>query len=297
MPTPVEAITSLADTFDRFRSHGGVDAERLLGVGLVTAGPLDIAKGTVTGGPKEPDWQGYPLAQELAQAVSTPVFFDNSGTAAAIGERWFGAGARFSDFLLVCVGEGLGGGLVTSGHIHRGSGLNAGELGHIVVNPEGQVCGCGSRGCLETVVSLGALKRELGKEHASAEALEKEIAQSSPQLTAWLDGAATHLAQVLGGIDNLLDLDAIVLGGHVGRYPREMLEYLREGVEHHLPSFRMRGRPSYASVVVSEVEESGEALGAATLPIDHAFFPDPSIGLIPRARTNQDRPNEEGVFV
>jgi predicted NBD/HSP70 family sugar kinase len=296
LPKPGEDVAPLIDIFQRFKAHPKVSRDRLLGVGLATAGPLNIMTGRVTGGPQMSAWEGVPLAQLLTAAVKKPVFFDNSGTAATIGEKWFGIGSEYRDFLLVCIGQGLGGGLVLNGRIHRGRGLNAGELGHIVVDPEGHMCPCGTRGCLETRFSLAALQRDLGAEYSSKEFLKAQIDTRSPKLLTWLDEAAVYLAQVLGGIDNLLDLDAIVLGGHIGRFPREILQRIRNQLELRIGSFRMRGRPEYARIEISGVQDSAEALGAATLPINHAFFPDPSLSFIVRGQGKESQALDKGVF-
>ena len=296
LPEPRKAMARLVEAYERFAAHPSVDAERILGVGLVTAGPLDVRAGRITGGPQMPGWEQERLPHDMAIAVQRPVHFDNSGTAAAIGERWFGAGRRFPDFLLVTIGQGVGGGLILDGRVHRGRGLNAGELGHMVVDPNGHRCPCGARGCLETRFSLSALRRDLGPGFVSYEQLERRIAARDPALMAWFEDVSPFLAQAIGAVDNLLDLDAVILGGHIGRFPPEVLEFIRTDVERSLPRFRMAGRPHAACLEVSSVRDSAEALGAATLPIDHAFFPDPALGLISRGAHDSGNRHEEGVF-
>lgn len=290
------AFEGLTQAYERFVKHPACIPELVLGVGLVTAGPLDPRSGRITGGPQMPGWEHQHLPQDLAAAIAKPVHFGNSGTAAAMGERRFGAGHRYRDFLLVTIGQGVGGGLILDGRAHRGRGLNAGELGHMVVDPNGHRCHCGARGCLETRFSLSALRRDLGPDFVSYDQLERRISERDPILLAWFEDVSPFLAQSIGAIDNLLDLDAVILGGHIGRFPAEVLEFIRQHVERSLPRFRMRGRPHLARLEVSRVRDSAEALGAATLPIDHAFFPDPSLGLITSRATDPSERQEEGVF-
>jgi predicted NBD/HSP70 family sugar kinase len=107
-------------------------------------------------------WQDFPVAAELRRLVGVPVLVENDATAAAIGERLYGVARGLSSFIYLFLGGGIGAGMFLDGHLYRGSRNNAGEIGHIIVVPNGLACVCGKRGCLDRYVSLGSAYEHLG---------------------------------------------------------------------------------------------------------------------------------------
>lgn len=275
-PAPKEALALLSASYRELVQASGIDSDLLLGIGLVTVGPLDIENGHVSTPPNFPGWQDVPLRQQLFDASGVPVFLDNNATAAAIGERWYGIGQNYRHFVYVYIGLGIGGGLILDGRIYRGAGFNAGELGHIVVKPNGPPCACGARGCLEAVASLTTLQRELGPGYGNHKTLSRNLWEKDTALIAWLEEASDSFAQILGGIDNLLDVDAVIFGG---RLPADVLTSLVDQIRGKLSSYRMRGRPHYAAVAIGRVGEDTAALGAAILPVYEAFAVEPNLQL------------------
>ena len=265
LPSPAEALTLLADCYHNLRRAQDIPDEKLLGLGMVTVGPLDIVNGRVTGPPNLPGWSDVPLRQQLADLTGLPVYLENNATAAAVGERWYGMGRRYRDFLYVYIGLGIGGGLVLGGRIHHGAGLNAGEVGHMIMSAPG-----GSPQTLEAHASILALRRELGDAYATPERIAAKFAARDERLLAWLQEAAAYLARALASADNLLDLEAVIFGG---RLPKEVLEHLVERVRAAMAPLRMPGRPHYARLERGRVGDDTAALGAAILPLYHALVP------------------------
>jgi glucokinase len=176
-------------------------------------------------------WREFPLRDRIGRAVGLPTLVDNDANVAAWGEFRFGAGRGSSDMLLVTVGTGIGGGIVTEGKLFRGAHGFAAEIGHIIVEPGGPLCGCGNLGCWEQVASGRAIGR-LGRRAAmdQPQTLMVELAGGDPDkvdgpvVTAAAmrgDPVATHvLAEVgrrlgegIGGMVNVLDPDIVVVGG------------------------------------------------------------------------------------
>lgn len=244
-------IDFLADLYAGFARHYG--PERSLGLGLVTPGPFDaIWPGMPTPG-AIPALQSRSLAGKLSVRIDVDVFLENDATAAALGEKLYGAAKTLSSFVFVFVGEGVGGGIVIDGEPYRGGSGNAGEFGHLPVDPHGPPCYCGNRGCLGQYLSLGA------HDHAVAGLAAGAYAAAE---TAWLASAAAALAQALVGIENLFDPQAIILGGTA---PDALLEKLVEAVGPLRPSVRFGlGEPRLR---LSTVGERSAALGASALPI------------------------------
>ncbi len=148
----VEVIAELVGTFVR-----GSDDD-IVGVGLGVAGFIDATQSRVLSAPNL-GWTQVPIKENLEQSLGMPVVVENDANAAAWGEFRFGAGAGRDDMIMVTVGTGVGGGIVTGGALQRGhNGLGA-EFGHMVMVPEGRPCGCGRQGCWEQYASGSSLVR------------------------------------------------------------------------------------------------------------------------------------------
>jgi glucokinase len=134
-------------------------AGTLAGIGVGVPGIIDLQTGMLRESPNLPGWQDYPVREEIENRLGTKVTLENDANAAALGEKWLGAGAAFNDMCMLTLGTGVGGGLILNGRIWHGMRGMAAELGHINVDPDGVACGCGSRGCLEQYASATAVKR------------------------------------------------------------------------------------------------------------------------------------------
>ncbi len=141
-------------TSEKFR-----DSTPLLGIGIGVPGIIDMQTGLLRESPNLPGWADYPVRAEIERRLKTIVILENDANVAALGEKWLGAAKDFSDMAMLTLGTGVGGGLVLGGAIWRGANGMAGEFGHTTVEPEGQLCGCGNRGCLEQYASATAVVR------------------------------------------------------------------------------------------------------------------------------------------
>lgn len=247
---PEELLEFLAVLYEGLAGEYG--AGRSLGLGLVTPGPFDAV------------WPGIPtpgaiaalqtrsLVERLTARIGVDVFLENDATAAALGERLAGVAREVNHFFYVFVGEGVGGGIVMKGESYRGESGNAGEFGHLIVDPAGPRCYCGNSGCLGQYLSLSSL-RQFKATHPdeTAEAAEDE----------WLAGAARALSLALVTIENLLDPEMIVLGGAA---PARLLARLCDRIGEMRPSVRL-GRQR--RLLLSDLGERSASYGASTLPI------------------------------
>jgi len=131
----------------------------LLGVGIGVPGIMDVQTGMMRESPNLPGWADYPVRSEIERRLGAPVILENDANVAAFGEKWLGAGRHVGDMAMLTLGTGVGGGIVLGGKIWHGMTGMAGEFGHMTVEPEGQQCGCGNRGCLEQYASATAVMR------------------------------------------------------------------------------------------------------------------------------------------
>jgi glucokinase len=195
-----------------------VDAESLFSVVLALCDAVGgdgqvVVCGVGCGGPMTrggeevsplniPAWRRFPLRARLAQATGLPTFVDNDAKALALGEGWKGAAAGCDNFIAMVVSTGVGGGIVLDGRLLDGADGNAGHIGHVVVEPEGRLCACGARGCLEAEASGLAIAAVTGRPAAEADA-------------ATVARTGRLVGQAVASVANLLDLRLAVVGGSV----------------------------------------------------------------------------------
>ena len=152
---PEQVAGEIARVINDIRQRIGVDGLR--GVGIGVPGYIDMSSGIVIGSANLPGFEGFPVRDRIQQHLGTPILLENDANAAALGEMWMGAGKNFQDLILLTLGTGIGGGIVTGGKVLHGFRGMAGEFGHMTVFPDGNPCGCGNCGCLEKHASASAI--------------------------------------------------------------------------------------------------------------------------------------------
>lgn len=248
----------------------GVDPSEVAGVGVGAAGLTDWRSGTVLLA-SNLGWRDVPLAEALSRELGgVRVVVDKDTNVAALAEARLGAGRSFDHFLYVTAGTGIGGGLVLNGALYRGATGGAGDIGHVIVDPEGPPCGCGDRGCVEVFASGGGIvnrtKEALwrGGPEAEASSLVVEGLTAEAVFDAALkgDALATEVVRRAGGMlglaladyVNVNNPEAIVLGGGLLRAG----ELYRGPVEREL---RRRSLPALGETVRLVSPALGEDVG------------------------------------
>jgi len=231
------------------------------GVGL--PGIVDPARGVVRSSPNIPCWHDYPARQRIEEIVGIKVRIENDANCAAIAEGWVGAGRGASAFLLVTLGTGVGGGIVLGGRVWHGDSGRGGEVGHIVVDPGGEPCGCGSRGCLETVASARGIQamaasaglrgnvEELAERARKGGRAEKEIFERA--------GGALGIA--IADFLNILDVHTIVVGGGAGA----ALDLMQEAIRREALRCAYALGPGALRLLGASLGEEAGIVGAARL--------------------------------
>ena len=152
---PDAVVADMVTAIRQIRNDLGV--EDLIGVGIGAAGFILMEKGVITSSPNLPGFDDYPLRDRVEEQLQIPVILENDANAAALGEKWMGAGRDVDDLVLLTLGTGIGGGVIIGGRVLHGCVGMAGELGHMTVVPTGNPCGCGNTGCLEKHASATAV--------------------------------------------------------------------------------------------------------------------------------------------
>jgi predicted NBD/HSP70 family sugar kinase len=253
--------------------------DRLIGIGVAVACPVDLLRPGRLSEVVLPAWGGHNGLAALAARYGAPLRVDNDANLGALAERWWGAGRDTGEFTYIKIGTGIGAGHVIGGQIFRGATGVAGEIGHFAIDPHGDPCVCGLRGCLTTRVGAAALverARALRTEHPDStlaagapaiEAIEEAALAGDPLALRLVQEAAEYLGIAVAGLLNLMNPSLVILGGGLARVGELLLAPLRETV---------RSRTLVSSIAASEVRASGLgsraiALGAATLVLEAAL--------------------------
>ena len=147
---PRAVIDTIADEIKRLILDSGVDPDRIAGLGVASPGPIDLNEGAVVDPPLLPGWDHVGLRDALAEATGLSTLMDKDVTSAAVAETWAGGPSGEGSFVFMYMGTGIGCGIVLNDEVVRGTSGNAGEIGHIIVDPGGALCDCGQHGCVKS---------------------------------------------------------------------------------------------------------------------------------------------------
>jgi glucokinase len=277
---PADVAAAMADAMREAASEAGVETGALEGVGVGSPGVIDDARGTVASARNLPGWEGsFALAAELGEALGTSVRLGNDVQVATDAEVALGAGRPYESLLGVFWGTGVGGGVVLRGEPWLGRG-GAGEIGHVVVRIGGAHCPCGRRGCMEAYAGRKALEERARKRVAKGH--ETDLFQimekrGRDRLTSgiWaraldhgdklahelIDEAVEALGAGVASAANVLDVEAIVIGGGLGI---RLGEPYRERIEKAMLPHLFHADPP-PPVLLAELGDLGGAIGASLL--------------------------------
>lgn len=280
LPTPAEDMQATLDTMVEAARSVLSPEVRTIGVGA--AGLVEAGTGRLTFAPNLA-WRNAPLAEHIWEALGLPAVADNDNNVAAWGEFRVGAARGRNHVLFVGVGTGIGGGIITDGRLLRGAHGFAAEVGHVVVEPDGPLCGCGNHGCWEQVASGHALTRA-GRE-AARQHPQSMIARMSggdpakvtgplvtdaarggdPVARGILARVGERLGQGLAGLANVLDPEVVVVGGGVVAAGDWLLEPARRVFARSIEA--PAHRPEVPVLPAALGNDAG-AIGAAILALE-----------------------------
>lgn len=272
VPDIIESINHHLDLYQ-------LDPKRVIGIGMGTPGTVNRTTGTVTG--------AYNLNWKTEQNVKADIesgtgfllTLDNDANAAALGEAWRGAGNNDDEVSFITLGTGVGGGLVSNGQLIHGTAGAGGEIGHVVVEPNGYLCTCGNKGCLEQYTSATGvvhLAQDFSEEYVGSSKLKQLIANGD-EVTSKIvfdlakdgdflankviDKVAYYLGYATAAMSNILNPSAVVIGGGVAAAG----EFLRARVEKNWQTFAFPTVRSTTRVKLAELGNDAGVIGAASL--------------------------------
>lgn len=282
---PRRIVEAMAATIDELIVASGVDRTRIAGVGVAAPGPLDAEKGTVIDPPKLLGWHRVPLRAVLAEATGLPVVLEKDTTSAAVGELWTRRESADDSFVFVYLGTGIGAALARDGEAVRGSTRNIGEIGHIIVDPNGPPCSCGARGCVEVMCTPQAIveqaenagvfpddreANDVAAVDARLSRLCERAADGEASAIEVLRQAAAHITVLTAALTNMLDVDRVVFGGPFwSRLADVYLQEVPGRLERASATHAVRSLPVDGTVVGDDVG----AVGAACVVLDSVLSP------------------------
>ncbi|MFZ9518342.1 MAG: ROK family protein [Ilumatobacteraceae bacterium] len=253
-PTP--HASKLVDTLTALAIELGEVETISVGVpGLIT---LD---GVMRASPNIPGSVDVAVKSELTTKLRRPVYVDNDGNAAALAEWRFGAGRGARNMWMVTLGTGIGGGHVVNGEVQRGVNGFAGEIGHMVVHPDGPRCTCGRKGCWEVYASGRGLRMLASGE--PGESVIERARHGETDAVAVLEAYARWVAIGISNVTNVSDPDVIVIGGGVSEAADIIMPMIRRWFVETLYSPEQRKHPDLR---IAQLGEHAGAIGAALLP-------------------------------
>ena len=250
------------------------------GIGICSPGPLDPKTGVVLNPPNVPCWRNFPLAAATERAFGVPARVDNDANAAGLAEVLWGAGAGYRNVFYATLGTGIGTGIVFDKKIYHGRTGSAAEGGHVTIDYNGPLCGCGKRGCIEALCSGTAIalraQSVLGRAGVQSKILEL-AGGNLPQVRAehvgqaWRDGDAVarqvleetaHLLAIwLGNIVDILEPDVMVVGGGVA----ELMSSFFPRILQEIPKWSINPRANEIPLVMARYGADAGIAGAAAL--------------------------------
>lgn len=208
-------LSDMVDAIKALKAKSGTDT--LAGVGIGVPGFIAMDKGIIVGSNNLPQFDGFPVRDDIERRLGTPIFLENDANAAALGEKWAGAGRDVDDLVLLTLGTGIGGGIVSGGRVLHGFVGMAGELGHMTVIPDGNPCGCGNVGCLEkhaSATAIAAMARllQLGEDLTAKDVYDMAV-NGNPRAKMIFQRVGTALGIALGNLINIFNFPLYLLSG------------------------------------------------------------------------------------
>jgi glucokinase-like ROK family protein len=275
---PKAVLGRVKDLLSELLEEQGASRHDVRAIGVGVPGPVEQASGLLRSPPIMPGWDRFPIRDAFAGEYAAPVFVDNDVNVMALGEHWGGVGKGVDNLLFIKIGTGVGGGIIADRSLYRGTQGCAGDIGHICVDPDGPVCSCGNRGCLEAMAAAPAIA--LKAERCARDGVSPRLSgvlEERGELSAKDVGEAASVGdyhaleiiresgrlvgQALATLVSILNPSLIVIGGGVANIGHSLLAEIRSTVYRRSLPLATRNLP----IVLSELDQIAGVTGASVL--------------------------------
>lgn len=261
-----DALDAAVELVGEVLAEAAIERSRILGVGVGLPGPLDRESGTVGSTVILPGWAGLRPAEELERRLALPITVDNDANLGALAEHAVGGAAHgIADFVYLKIASGIGAGMVLGGRLHHGASGIAGEIGHVLSSPEGVVCRCGNRGCLETVAAAPALIGLLRISHGPLQPADllRLAEEGDVGVRRVFGDAGRSIGRAVADLVNAVNPARIVVGGELSMVGAPLLDGIRASVERYALPAATAG----LEIVPGVLGDRAEVLGAIALVV------------------------------
>ncbi|MFP4026481.1 MAG: ROK family protein [Candidatus Brocadiia bacterium] len=270
---PEGVADRINETIEQCREKLSEQSSDIVGAGIGSPGPLDLKRGIVIFAPNLEGWDNVPLQQMIEDRSGLPCFLENDANAAALGEQWVGAGKNASSLVQFTLGTGIGGGIVLNGKVWHGFRDCAGEIGHMTLEPEGPICGCGNRGCVEALASATnmvrrmqetiddggeTILREKRDELTARDIYEAAVEGDEPALEN-METTGYYLGTAVANILHILNPEVIVFSGGVTAAGNMLMQPIRQTAKKRTMEACWRG----TKIRFAELGDDAGIIGAA----------------------------------
>lgn len=268
MLTPEQMIDNICNEIDKLLLQTKVPLKNIKGIGIGAPGPLNSKKGEIICPPNLPNWKDVKIVEQIRDYFQCPVFLENDANSAALGEKWVGAAIENNNFIYLTISTGIGAGVYINGELLVGSSGNAGDVGHIVVDPTYGICKCGQKGCFEYVASGTAIAR-LGSEKIGKDLSTKEVFElynnGNEKVVPFIEDVFRNIGVGCVTLINTFDPEKIIIGGGVAKVGEPLFSNVRAYVK----KFALNTTGRATDIVPSKLGQDSGLIGAAALVIKY----------------------------
>lgn len=261
---PATMVGIMAETVRQLCDGENISDQDILGIGIGAPGPLNPATGEFTCPPNMPSWANFNITEILKHYFSWPIHLQNDATAAALAEKWIGAAQQNNHFIYITISTGIGAGLFLDGKLYTGFRGNAGDIGHIIIDPAMGVCKCGQLGCMEWVASGTAIARQ-ASELLARNVTTKEVFAlyelRDPQMVSLVERIFRYFGIGVVSLINAFDPEKIVIGGGVS----QVGDPLFSAVNAYVRQYALSPGGKETAVVPALLGQNAGFIGAAAL--------------------------------
>lgn len=283
---PDGVINNIILELNNIIKEAGIKFKDIWRIGIGSPGPLDSKKGIIFGAVNLPGWKYVKLKEKIEKETGVKTGVDNDANCAIYGEKWLGAGRKYDNIIGLTLGTGIGGGIILNGKLLRGVNYNAGEIGHMSLNPDGILCKCGARGCYEQYASASAIanfakqKIKQGRKSIITEIVKGDLNRitsktvyeallNNDQLAKEIwDEFIKYLAAGIANILNIFNPEVIIIAGGVINAGDKLFLPLREAVKKQTFEIIYNA----AKILPAKLGERAGAIGAAGLVLFEGDF-------------------------
>lgn len=266
-----DAVNKLASIINELLEKVDVEKDKILGLGISTPGPVDTVNGKILNPPNFNTWNNIDIVNLFKEHFSFDIRLDNNSSALALAEKYYGLGRKFSDFILMVVDTGIGSAIVMNHKLYRGKKGSGVEIGHTTINYDGQTCQCGNIGCLELyAASPAAIKK--AQEYDSTIGSWSDIVDSAlvgnQECLKTIDNEARYLATGITNTINILEIDSVVLTGHINYKPQLLIDKVKKYVNQRA----IHRTIHKTNIFTTEIKEHTDVIASATTIFDALIF-------------------------